>query len=467
MKRALVVDDSKTAQIRLKKMLRPYSLDVDVAFSAEEALGYLAYETPSVIFLDHHMQGMDGLEALKIIKANPNTAMIPVVMYTAQKGDMYVGQARALGALDILSKEIMKASSLQRVLASLGIEPIEGEEPTEVEYSDESVDTVTSSEKPTKTEPEPVSLSPTSIVSRHAPSDLFQVKEDMARHLEQQIAEVRQQISDNSRTVVYKVSEEIEKSLSREARVGDVPMSVITGDLNQGQRRSSMISSSLLLLIFFGMALVAYEMINTKNELKLLAQNFSQLQQQQQQVEAIQTSNLAAQNGITASKLLNPSSADMFDITSWAINTDWQFEYGSQPLDEERVVNISNLVYRLASMGFRGKIDLAINFGDVCLQQEDTGMLRLADEDMPIENCVMFREINPEFMASDYLSLAYLNFEQSAAPIRDGILEVEVTTNGVSAPRHEYPVLSSNGTAGTWNKIALKNNHIGVSLSYQ
>jgi len=123
MQRVLIVDDSKTAQIRLRKMLTQYDIIVDVSFSAEEALGYLSYRHPAVIFMDHHMEGMDGFEALKIIKANPKTAMIPVIMYTAQKGDVYVGQARALGALDILSKEAIKPSNLQRVLSSLKILP--------------------------------------------------------------------------------------------------------------------------------------------------------------------------------------------------------------------------------------------------------------------------------------------------------------------------------------------------------
>ena len=86
--RALIVDDSKTAQHRLKRMLNKYDLDIDMSNSAEEALGYLTHTMPSVIFMDHHMEGMDGLEALKIIKANPSTAVIPVIMYTSQSGDV-------------------------------------------------------------------------------------------------------------------------------------------------------------------------------------------------------------------------------------------------------------------------------------------------------------------------------------------------------------------------------------------
>src|SRR4030095_5938251 len=37
---------------------------------------------------------------------NPDTAMIPVVMYTSQEGELYVSQARALGAVGVLPKTV-------------------------------------------------------------------------------------------------------------------------------------------------------------------------------------------------------------------------------------------------------------------------------------------------------------------------------------------------------------------------
>ena len=120
-RRALIVDDSRTAQVRLKKMLLKYQLEVDTAKSAEEALSYLSYQMPSVIFMDHLMEGMDGFEALKIIKSNPDTAMIPIIMYTSKSGDVYVGQARALGAIDVLSKDVIEPANIEKVLRGISI----------------------------------------------------------------------------------------------------------------------------------------------------------------------------------------------------------------------------------------------------------------------------------------------------------------------------------------------------------
>ena len=82
-------------------MLEKYDIDVDMAESAEQAIEYLKGNRPDAIFMDHLMPGMDGLQAVKAIKGNPQTAMIPIMMYTSQEGELYVGQARALGAMGV------------------------------------------------------------------------------------------------------------------------------------------------------------------------------------------------------------------------------------------------------------------------------------------------------------------------------------------------------------------------------
>jgi CheY-like chemotaxis protein len=94
-KRALIVDDSRSARVILSRMLEAYDLVVDTAESAEQALEYLRQHRPDVVFMDHLMPGMDGFQAIQAIKSNPDTATIPVMMYTSQEGELYVSQARA------------------------------------------------------------------------------------------------------------------------------------------------------------------------------------------------------------------------------------------------------------------------------------------------------------------------------------------------------------------------------------
>jgi CheY-like chemotaxis protein len=108
-KRALVVDDSKSARAFLSRILERHEITVDAAESAEAAIDYLTRNRPDVIFMDHMMPGMDGFQAVQTIKNNPRTAAIPILMYTSQEGDLYLGQARALGAEGVLPKQIKQA----------------------------------------------------------------------------------------------------------------------------------------------------------------------------------------------------------------------------------------------------------------------------------------------------------------------------------------------------------------------
>ena len=97
---------------------RSYELDVDSAKIAEPAIEYLATHRPDVIFMDHMMPGMDGFQAVQAIKNNPRTATIPIMMYTSQEGELYLGQARALGAVGVLPKQI-KQADVSKVLYQL------------------------------------------------------------------------------------------------------------------------------------------------------------------------------------------------------------------------------------------------------------------------------------------------------------------------------------------------------------
>src|SRR5580658_9531080 len=121
-KRSLVVDNSKSARVILSRMLEKYDIEVDMAESAEQAIEYLKTNRPDAIFMDHLMPGMDGLQAVQAIKGNPQTAMIPIMMYTSQEGELYVGQARALGAMGVLPKQV-RPVDVSKVLYELHLLP--------------------------------------------------------------------------------------------------------------------------------------------------------------------------------------------------------------------------------------------------------------------------------------------------------------------------------------------------------
>ncbi len=103
-RKALLVDDSKSARFVLGKLLKNHDLEVDMVDSAEAALEFLASNQPDAIFMDHLMKGMDGLAATSRIKTDPSTAHIPVVMCTSNDGEEYLMEAKSRGALGTLIK---------------------------------------------------------------------------------------------------------------------------------------------------------------------------------------------------------------------------------------------------------------------------------------------------------------------------------------------------------------------------
>lgn len=112
-KNILLVDDSKSARYALRLLLQKHGFKVDMADSAEVALEMLKSKKPDAIFMDHMMPGMDGFEATELIKGNPATTHIPVVMCTSNDQDEYVRQAKSMGSLGILPKPATPAKLVE------------------------------------------------------------------------------------------------------------------------------------------------------------------------------------------------------------------------------------------------------------------------------------------------------------------------------------------------------------------
>ena len=141
-KNALLVDDSKVARFALSKLLEGRDMEVNMAGSAEEALDFLSsHRRPDVIFMDHLMPGMNGVEATKAIKGNPDTAAIPIIMCTSKKSSSFMEEARNFGVYNILTKP-PHTEVLSLVLDQLDSDVIEGNlpEPPELDAAASDLD---------------------------------------------------------------------------------------------------------------------------------------------------------------------------------------------------------------------------------------------------------------------------------------------------------------------------------------
>ncbi len=446
--RALIVDDSRTAQHRLKRLLSRYQLEVDTAISAEEALGYLSYKIPAVIFMDHHMEGMDGLEALKIIKANPSTATIPVIMYTSKgdSDDVYAGQAHALGALDTLSKNVMKPARVEEVLAKLNIMP------------GQSIDQSDNTAAPTSTPPAEDAAA--ANTSRMGASEQ---KAQIARLFELHIADVRTQIAENTKFIVRRLGNEIRQSKETRDHAEDIPLAML--DEHQVENTQvGRLSNILLGLILVALIAIAIQLLQAHSRDRKIQDDLFQL------------SNLSHQTTMLLDDVVtNASKAEfghdrardqaMLNTIAWAMQADMRFPYGAEPLGEMQIMHLQNLVFRLSEAGFQGFIELNIQLGNFCLEQEEEGgTWRLAREDLAIEKCGFMKDQKVDLSAENYASVAYLQFEQSARPLVNGDIEFLISVNAFDDPVRPYPAIRPGLTAGEWNAVAAHNQQILLAL---
>ncbi len=110
--RILIVDDEETLCEVLKINLENEGYDVDIAFSAEQALAY-NLTSYSLIILDIMMGEISGIKMAKMLKADVTTENIPIIFCTARdtEDDMVMGLN--LGADDY----IMKPYTIRNVIA--------------------------------------------------------------------------------------------------------------------------------------------------------------------------------------------------------------------------------------------------------------------------------------------------------------------------------------------------------------
>ena len=79
---------------------------LDFMFGAGEYAGRDLNHQPKVILLDLKLPKIDGLEVLRRLKANPDTAMIPVVVLTSSREERDIVETYKLGVNSYITKPV-------------------------------------------------------------------------------------------------------------------------------------------------------------------------------------------------------------------------------------------------------------------------------------------------------------------------------------------------------------------------
>jgi len=431
-KTALVVDDSMTARKVLQRMLEVHDLVVDHAASAEDALTYLSQNRPDIIFMDHEMPGMDGFEAVTAIKKNPATATIPIMMYTAQEGELYVGQARALGAVGVLPKQV-EPVELSKVLESLRVI---GEDAEHREHYLEVEEDRASGEYPALDKFD---------------QDLGVLIQEL---FDQQRAIMRHDLRNSQEEIAARVADEIRTPAEIQGKSG-------TGWLTQHVPTFA----AALLAVFAALFAWLY-WLTLASSADLRRENAGlQIALEQQQAAGSQDSFQSQQRLAEYRQALDSTYAVALDALEWAANRSPGFDFYTEPLGDVRLAIIDELSSRLDVLNFRGLVRIESNIGDFCMTMSGPAEYVLAAPDLPAVRCDRIGfDASEAYEQGLRQSAAFSNFVSRANERNGGAIRFEIISLGNTNPLVAYPPRADVTTASAWNQVAASNQRVDILL---
>ncbi|MBN8211675.1 MAG: response regulator [Xanthomonadales bacterium] len=113
--RVLIVDDSTTIVAVLRKMLQQNGFQTLEAYTAEDALEMTRDLTPDLIFLDIVLPGMDGFAALRALRRQPSTKLVPIIMISGNVQATEQFYVQRIGADDFMKKPFSRPEVFARI----------------------------------------------------------------------------------------------------------------------------------------------------------------------------------------------------------------------------------------------------------------------------------------------------------------------------------------------------------------
>jgi CheY-like chemotaxis protein len=464
-RRALIVDDSKSARVVLSRMLEQHNLEVDSVESAEQALEYLGHHRPDVIFMDHLMPGMDGFQAVQAIKNNPRTATIPIMMYTSQEGDLYVGQARALGASGVLPKQL-KPVDVSKVLYQLNLMPerqeaevprvVETRAPAVVVMAAEAVSSQVSSQ----------------YGSGHGKSD--SVARGLSSELRAQIEGlIKDQTTELRRFVIASLDSFASRVVNDLRNVSVAPSAAPESQPTQGRTPIYIaIGAGILALVSAGLAVwFGLNLSNLGTENSALRDQVAKFEESNRQLATLgsQLSAAVAERGagsVAPRAIALPSQplADSAPAASGPVVVE-AVPYGEVPLSSQRVEGVRAMLSQLEAQSFHGVVRVEIFSGRFCLAGNATEGYSQAPDDLAYAKCDFVGNPALDSMSpGQRQSLAFVNMVAEAERRGGGSIKVNVTAGNAEHQVLPYPNAATEGlTAGQWNRAATSNNRIEIT----
>ena len=413
-------------------MLEKYDIEVDMAESAEHALEYLKNNRPDAIFMDHLMPGMDGLQAVRTIKGNPKTAMIPIMMYTSQEGELYVGQARALGAMGVLPKQV-RPVDVSKVLYELHL-------------------------LPDRRDMSEAALAPVELESRGsaAPSTV-----DWGRRLEstvkEQAADVRRFIVASLDSFASRIVSDVRDSMPVSMMEPPQPAHAPQPPRPEWPRTAAIGAACLAAILFaVGWLVARDELAKSRAEVAGLKSSITELQRARLDLLVSVKDLTAALAGTSP----NTAGAVGAGVSGTVPRTE-PVPYGEIPFDRGRLDVLRDLLAKLEVQGFHGVVKITSLSAPFCLTGNATdGFIPAAPISLASKCDVIGNPFEESLSGQQRQSLAFANLIAGVRQRTAGAITVAIDNAGSARPNTPYPARTESLTAGEWNRAAAANNRV-------
>jgi CheY-like chemotaxis protein len=470
-KRALIVDDSRSARVILSRMLEQHGLAVDTAESAEQALEYLQQNRPDVIFMDHLMPGMDGFQAVQAIKSDVQTATIPLMMYTSQEGELYVSQARALGAVGVLPKTV-RPVDVSRVLYQLHLLP-DRRQPRSPLFERSVAAAVAPPSAPASGEtaqapgsgpPVEPAAAPTWVAPPVAVSELqASLRQSMQQLVKDQLGEQRRFLLATFEAFARRLVTEMRESAPKASpAVEPLPM-------EPPPRPLWPILLTAVLAVIPALVLGALYW-RTLDENRLVDQQLAELKTEVRKLAekpapapvpflpaALAPGGAAAAPTVAGQGAPLQSPSPAAGVPPPTIE---YVPYGEAPFAGARLERLRAIVASLEAEQFRGRIVVETYVGDFCLTGSPSEGFAVADPGLPFQKCeIVGNPFDDSLSPAQRQSLDFANFVASLRKRSGGAIIVETRNAGRRNPV-AYPEQTEASTAGAWNMVAAQNNRV-------
>lgn len=116
MPQILLIEDDPLMSELYERVFKDAGYEVILAVDGSDGFHKAKEQLPTIILLDIIMPKMDGIQALELLKSNPSTSLIPVIILTNVSTPLERDRAMSLGAIDYVVKSNIDPKNLVEMI---------------------------------------------------------------------------------------------------------------------------------------------------------------------------------------------------------------------------------------------------------------------------------------------------------------------------------------------------------------